>query len=438
LELDRPIAAPTPRELAPPDSVQLLRDGAEAFPAWLEAIASAQDEILVEMYWFDSDRTGWRFAEALMERARAGCDVFVLYDAVGSFGADRAMFAALEAAGARVLEFHPIAPWRKRFRLDVVWLRDHRKIIVVDAKVGFTGGINICDKAAPKDQGGEGWRDDAVKITGPAVLELRALFFDTWLRLGGPSPRRGAAVVRRARRALVAAARAQSGSMPPPPDPAVPVAPAPTWRERFQRAAARISRSGGEITPARPRGVRTPPRIQVLGHAAWGARRSIRNLYVRHIRAARKMILIENAYFIPDGIVRRALVAAARRGVEVRVIVPRRSDVPSVSYAARAMYAGLMRAGVHIHEWLDGMMHAKSAVIDGWATVGSYNLDYRSLFYNLEVNVASEDPGFAAQVEASIRADLARCTEVDPVAWAQRPWHQKFLEWVHYLVRQFL
>lgn len=417
------------------ESIELLRNGAEAYPAWLEAIASAQDEILLEIYWFESDRTGWRFANALIERARAGCDVFVLYDAIGSLGTDRAMFAAIEAAGGKVLEFHPVAPWRKRFRLDRVTLRDHRKLLVVDATVGFTGGMNICDKNAPREEGGEGWRDDAVKVTGPAVLEMRALFFDTWLRLGGPAPRRGAAVVRRARKALVAAARQQAASLPPPAlsDSHSPV----RWRERLYRAA-RISRPGTEITKSPVATMDVMPRIRVLGHDAWGARRSIRNMYLRHIRNAREKILIRNSYFVPDNRVRRALERAARRGVEVRVIVPARSDVPAVAYAGRALYASLMRAGVHIHEWLDGMMHAKTAVIDDWATVGSYNLDYRSLRYNLEINVAVRDPSFAAQVEQSFRADLAHCREIDPVAWARRPFLQKVLEWLHYLVRQFL
>jgi cardiolipin synthase len=429
VELDGRSTAPAPAP-ALPAAIELLRDGEEAFPAWLEAIASAQHEILLEMYWFGSDRTGQRFAAALMEKARAGCEVFVLYDAVRSLGTDRAMFTALEAVGARVLEFHPIAPWRKRFRFETVALRDHRKMLVIDAKVGFTGGINICDQAAPRAEGGAGWRDDAVRITGPAVLEMRALFFDTWLRLGGPSPRQGAAVVRRARKALVAAARAQTEPVTPPRE-AVPA-----WRMRLPGATTRPSPPAA-IVPAPASALRASS-VQVLGHAAWGARRSIRNLYVRKIRAAREKILIANSYFLPDSIVRRALKAAAQRGVEVRVIVPRDSDVPAVALAGKAMFARLMRSGVHIHEWVDGMMHAKTALIDGWATCGSYNLDYRSLLYNLEVNVASDDPGFATQVEQSLRSDLARCRQIDPSAWAKRPRLQKLMEWLHYLVRQFL
>ena len=403
-------------------SIQLLRNGAEAFPAWLEAIAGAQREILLEMYWFDSDRTGRMFAEALIERARAGVVVFVIYDSIGSLGTDRAMFEKMEAAGVKVREFHPIAPWRKRFRWGAIARRDHRKIIVIDEAVGFTGGINLCDQAASKESGGGGWRDDAVRVSGRAVTELRALFFDTWLRIGGPMPTRGPSVAPRARRQLTAAARYEAGQ------------PAATWRDRL----ARISRPQREITTTADRRITRRPAVQVLGHSTFGAQRTIRNLYVRQIRAARRCILIANSYFVPDNTVRRALERAARRGVEVRVIVPERSDVPSVGWAARALFTSLMRAGVHVHLWLEGMMHAKSAVIDEWATVGSYNLDYLSLRYNLEVNVASEDPAFVQSVETSFRGDLAMCREIDGTTWERRPVFERVIEWLAYLVRKVL
>ncbi len=403
-------------------TVQLLRNGDEAFPAWLEAIESAREEILLEMYWFDSDRTGRRFADALAERARAGVDVLLVFDSVGSLGTDRTMFDELKSAGVQIREFHPIAPWRARFRLDRVTMRDHRKILVVDEVVAFTGGINICDQAASKDEGGGGWRDDAVRVTGRPVVELRALFFDTWLRLGGKPPARRPGPARRARKQLTAAARFETGEI---------VAAPGGWRARISRVAAPSSEL--EITRTSQR-----PAVQVIGHNTWSAQRTIRNMYVRQIRSARYRILVANSYFLPDNTVRRALERAARRGVEVRVVVPEKSDVPSVGWAARALYASLMSAGVHVHFWLEGMMHAKSAVIDEWATVGSYNLDYRSLRYNLEVNVASREAAFVESVETSIRSDLARCREVDRAAWARRPWIEKVFEWCAYLVRKFL
>ena len=170
--------------------VTLLHDGVQCYPAMLEAIAAAEREVLLEMYWFGSDRTGWRFAEALMEKARAGIPVDVIYDAVGSIEADGALFDALRDAGCRVLEYNPIAPWRQRFRLGVVNNRNHRKMLIVDRKIGFTGGVNIGDPWAPEEEGGEGWRDDMIRIEGPAVEFMRRIFLHGWKStVGGTPPR---------------------------------------------------------------------------------------------------------------------------------------------------------------------------------------------------------------------------------------------------------
>ena len=381
-------------------TIELLRDGAATYPAWLQAIAAAQEEIVLEMYWFASDDTGRRFAGALAERARAGVDVRIIYDAIGSIGTDDAMWSMLTQAGAQVIEYHPLAPWRKRFSLTSISQRDHRKILVVDGTVAFTGGINIMDAAAPVAEGGAGWRDDAVKVTGWGAEELRRLFYDTWFKSGGPPPRRGGKIAARDRLALIGAARAQA------------------------------LRRKGVVEPV--------DQLQVIGHAARGAHRTMRSLYLWHIRHAEKRILIANAYFVPDVGVRRGLVRAARRGVEVRVIVPARSDVPSVAFASSAMFGRLVKAGVHIHLWESGMIHAKTAVIDDWATVGSYNLDYRSLLYNLEVNVASRASEFVAALEASFREDLGQTKEVSLADWKLRPFGQKMLEWIFYRLRKLL
>lgn len=378
------------------DSITLLRDGAEAFPAMLDAIEAAEREVVLEMYWLDSTPIGRRFVEALTARARAGVEVCVLYDAIGSLGADTSMYAPLVDAGGRVMEFNPIAPWRKRFRLTRISQRDHRKILVVDGAVAFTGGLNIGAPWLPAEDGGEGWRDDVVRVEGRAARELRQLFYDTWLRFGGPAPREADVSRRRSRELRVAASR-------------------------------ELARTDD------------PRVVAVLGHNAWGARRAIRRAYLTRVRGAREKILIANAYFLPDNTVRRALERAARRGVEVRVMVPRMGDVPSVTYATRALFAGMLRNGVHVHEWVRGVLHNKTGLVDGWATTGSYNLDYRSLRYNLEANVASAAPGFVAQVEASLRRDLQdSCEPVDLAAWRRRPWREKVLEWTCYLARKWL
>lgn len=420
-------------------TIRLLRDGAQAYPRWLEAIAAAQSEVLLEMYWFDSDSIGTRFANALIACAKRGVHVYVLYDGFGSFGVDRTQWARLREAGAHVIEFHPIHPWQERFHWSNVQQRDHRKILVVDALVGFTGGINICDPHLPVSEGGQGWRDNAVEVRGEAVLELRALFFDTWLRMGGPAPVTGAAVGWRMRRALTQAACEQLDSE----DVGAFSKSLDAAMDAIRLATSRRRRSmRTHLRPKRPaqreRRDRTVPRAQIIGHDSWGATRTIRNLYVKKIRAASRVILIANSYFAPDVPVRRALIEAAQRGVEVRVLVPRNSDVPVVAWAGRALYAGLLRAGVHIHEWLGSMLHAKTALIDDWATVGSYNLDYRSLRYNLEVTAASTEPSFVREVEASLREDLAKSEEILLSQWMQRPWWHRWLEWLAYAVRKFL
>jgi cardiolipin synthase len=417
---------------AMPRWIELLRDGTEAYPRWLAAIDSAESEVLLEMYWFDADTIGARFAAALERAARRGVHVFVLYDGFGSLGVDVAQWDRLRAAGAHVIEFHPVAPWAERFSLAKVQQRDHRKILVIDAHVGFVGGINISDHNLPVEQGGQGWRDDAVALRGEAVLELRSLFFDTWLRVGGPPPVTGAAVRWRLRRALTRAARVECDAQ----DRRDPFAAAlDATIDAVRVATSRRRRARGVRSPSASH---RPSRVRIIGHDSWGATRTIRNWYVKKINAARRVILIANSYFAPDLPVRRALIGAALRGVEVRVLVPQKSDVEPVAWAGRALYAGLLRAGVHIHEWTGSMLHSKTAVIDEWATVGSYNLDYRSLRYNLEVNAASDDAEFVREVEASIRTDLARSAQIDAAQWARRPLWKRALEWLAYLLRKIL
>ncbi len=376
------------------DRVALLRDGVEAFPAMLDAVASARHEVLVEMYWFDDSPVSRRFIAALTERARVGVAVRVSYDSIGSIGSDRGRFNELVAACGRVIEYNPIAPWRRRFRFGWVSQRDHRKIIVIDSRVAFIGGLNIGAPWAPAEEGGGGWRDDVARVEGTGAQRLRGLFYDTWCR--------------------------QSGDRP------ADVTPASNWgRLQAARKASGLALAAN-------------PDVTVLGHDAWGARRVIRRVYLQRIRGAERRIVIANSYFIPDLATCRALEQAARRGVEVRVIVPRVSDVPVVTWAARHLYTRLMKAGVHVHEYLGRVLHAKTALVDGWVTTGSYNLDSLSWRVNLEANMATAEPGFVRAVAASLSRDLADCEEVDPVSWTRRPWADKVRAWGWYLFRKFL
>lgn len=375
-------------------AVTLLRDGTTVFPTMLEAIAAARREVLLEMYWFDDAPVAKRIIAAMTERARAGIPVRVLYDAIGSLGAPDSRFQELLEAGGKVVEFNPIAPWRRRFRFGWIEQRDHRKMLILDGAVAFVGGLNIGLPWMACEEGGGGWRDDVARIDGAAAEKARTLFYETWRKQGGDCPHDVA------------------------------------WTPKKPlRVAAR------EVVHAAQVGA---GQVEVLGHDAWGARMIIRRRYLSHIRTARRRVLIANSYFLPDGAVRRALENAARRGVEVRVIVPRNSDVPAVAWATRALYARLMKSGVHVHEWTRCVLHAKTALIDDWATTGSYNMDARSWRYNLEANVATDDRDFVAAVERSLREDLRGSEEVDPAVWARRPWTERLQEWWFYLFRKTL
>ena len=344
----------------------------------LEAIAGASKEILLEMYWVGADSVGERFREALAQRARAGVDVRVVYDAIGSRGVTPAFWHALENSGGHTAEFHSVSPLDRHFRLDRVELRDHRKLLVVDGVMGFTGGVNLAKPWLAREQGGEDWRDDAVQVRGLAARELRTLFFRTWHEL---------------------------------------------TRETVPSDLLPLSRR------------QTRP-VWVLA-SQWRTRRSIHREYLSRIRRARMRIDIANSYFVPDRNVRRALSFAVHRGVDVRVLVPERSDVRIVQYATESLFETLLERGVRIWTLPAPMLHAKTAIIDDtFTTIGSYNLDYRSWRKNLEVNLAVEDRAFAGHVRASFEQDLARSHPVDETSWNQRPWTRRGMEWLAFAMRR--
>jgi cardiolipin synthase A/B len=369
--------------------VAILHDGAACLPAMLEAIENAEREILLEMYWFGSDKTGRRFAAALIDKAQRGIKVCVIYDAVGSFEAESDMFAEMKAAGCDVRQYHPIAPWRRRFNIGLVNNRDHRKILVVDQQVGFTGGVNLGDPWAPEEEGGGGWRDDMIRIEGVAALQMRAVFLYTWRELGGTDPMK------------------------------------PMSESELRDSGAKIPQDGSPV--------------RVLASHYRAARAAIRRSYLDEIRKARSHIFITNSYFVPDRIIRRALINAATRGVDVKVLLPGESDVPAVFYAGRHLYARLMRYKIELYEWQSTILHSKTAVIDDrWCTVGTYNMDYRSWRANLEVNVTVEDHGVASALSERFRADIARSAKVDPHHWRFRSLADRVFEQFFYLFRKLL
>ena len=360
--------------------VEVLRCGGEAFPAMLEAIAAAQRYVHLETYILADDDVGREFQRTLIERAKAGVRVRVMFDALGSYELPESFVEELRGAGVQVAEFHPIAPWRKRRGFNK---RDHMKILVVDGLVGFTGGINIGSDYAPIEAGGGGWFDVQARARGPVVADLDRLFASSWSRAAGEA----------------IAVEAMSHALPPPPH----------------------------------------MRAMVIHNFGLRNRSRKRIAYLHAIRASRTSVCLMSAYFIPDFGMRQALRRAARRGVEVHVIVPEVCDVRVVQLASRHLFVRLLRAGVHIHEWPARMMHAKIGVIDGlWSTIGSYNIDQRSLLHNLEASIVVFDAGFGARLHKLFYDELMKCREVSLRECKQRPWFVRARQWFWYQWRYWL
>ncbi|MGE3545623.1 MAG: phosphatidylserine/phosphatidylglycerophosphate/cardiolipin synthase family protein, partial [Kofleriaceae bacterium] len=361
--------ARTQTKWRPACEVTVLRDGEQTFPAMLEKLAAAKRSILLETYILAGDRTGNRFKSVLIERARAGVEIKIIYDAVGSLGLSDDWVEGLRAAGCEVIDFNPIAPWRRRFRLSH---RDHRKVVVVDHEVAFTGGLNIADDYASIAEGGRGWHDMHCRVTGPIVQDLARMFRRTWLRAGGK--------------------------------PFAPIPPAPPTLT-----------TGGSY-------------VRLLDNTRRRSRGTIRRAYLHVMRAARRSVLIENAYFLPDRGVRATMVRAVRRGVDVRVIVPGHSDVRLVEWASLYVLRRLSRLGVKLFRWRGPMMHAKTAVVDDtWSTIGSYNFDAQSRFSNLEVTVEILDPEVATTLSRQFERDAANSDPFDEQSWIRLPWWTKAL-----------
>jgi cardiolipin synthase len=357
--------------------VRFLRDAREAFPAMLEAIRGASREVLLEFYWITPDAVGSRFRDALAERAASGVSVRVIYDALGSVGMRGDWWRPLIAAGADVREYHALLAPERQF-LERLVQRDHRKLLVVDGAIGFTGGINLSHEWLGVEDGGGGWRDDAIAARGDVAQEMRALFYRTWRRITREKP------------------PADVRSLIPP-------------------RGARVY----VLTGQRRR------------------RRDIHREYLLRIRGARESIDIANAYFLPDHLMRQALYKAVAQGVRVRVLLPEVSDVPGVQFAVEGLWDRMMRQGIEIYAFPPPMLHAKTAVIDRrWVTIGSYNLDERRLRRNLEANLAVLDEAFARHVTASFERDLARAKRIEASTWERRPLVRRGAEWLALALRE--
>ncbi len=373
---------PYPSTYVPGNLVEVYYEGASCYSAMLQAIRNADRAVHMETYLLRSDAMGWTFARALAERAEAGVECALMYDSVGGMPVASDYLAFLRDAGVLVLEYHPIWPWlwpmRGPYSLN---RRNHRKILAVDGQVAFVGGMNISDHAMPKKQGGEGWFDVHLRIEGPAALGLNRLFIEEWVRQGGDEL------------------------------------------------------SSPEIAPANPEGVP----VRIVENGRHHRRAMVRAAYMDSLVHARERIWIMNGYFAPDRRFVRALMRAGRRGVDVRVIVPGQSDINVIMWAGQHLYERLLAAGVRLYEWNASVLHAKVAVVDGkWLTIGTYNLDHRSLRYNLEVNAMVLARETASAVERTLAQAAESCRPLRLEKWKARSRLARLRSWLCYLFRSWL
>jgi cardiolipin synthase A/B len=385
----------THRPLVAGNRVDLLVDGPATHAAQLAAIAHARHHVHLIAYILDDDEVGGKYRDALIERARAGVRVRVMFDSVGGITVGREYRKALEDAGVEVHEYAPINPLEE----PEVWRmsrRNHRKLLVVDGRVAFTGGIGISDSYSTSPLAGatkSGWRDTHIRITGPAVAEFQRLFFEDWEREAGPIPA----------------------------DPRY----WPKLSPRGDELVRAVAKEGEDLSEL----VLNPFQRWFQHVHRDREHHSIYASYLAAISASQQRVWITQAYFAPNPEFLDALARAARRGSDVRLLVPANSDVGLLLYASRHEYGPLLDAGVRIFEYDGPVLHAKTAVVDGvWSTVGSSNLDYRSFIHNDEANAIIIGRPFGREMEQMFESDLTSSREVTRAAWRKRPMGERLMQ----------
>ncbi|WP_371866370.1 cardiolipin synthase [Duganella radicis] len=361
----------------------LLFDGPQTMSEMLKAIAGARNHINLETYIFDQDELGLKFADALIEKQQQGVTVNILYDSVGTIGVPAEFFARMRKAGIHLIEFNPVNPAKVSGEGWKINNRDHRKVLIVDGKMAFTGGINISATYAksslfrsaskPTDKSQVGWRDTHIKVEGPAVQTFQWLFVRQW-------------------------ASQDKDDLPE--------------ADYFPKPVI----AGDKV-------------VRVLGSAP-GGQFEIYKAYALAIQEAKKSIHLTSAYFVPDRQTVDALIAAAKRGVDVKIVLPGVSDSGLVFYAGHAFYDDLLSAGVKIYQLKLAVLHAKTAVIDGaWSTVGSTNIDTRSFLHNSELNVIVMGEAFGVEMEKAFQEDMKDSNLITLEQWRDRPFVNRMKEW---------
>jgi cardiolipin synthase len=356
--------------IVPGNSAQALVNGDEIFPAMLDALRGARTTITFEMYIYWSGRVGKAFAEVLSERARAGVKVHVLIDGVGSGKIEHAYIEEMEAAGVEVRRYNP----PRFYTLDRLNNRTHRKIVVIDGRIAFTGGVGIADQWLGNAEDSAHWRDTHFRLEGPAVAHMQAAFMDNWTEVTG--------VVLHG-----------TDYFPP------------------------LTQTGTQAA-------------QVFWSSPTSGSQSMHLMYLLSLAAARKSILLSMAYFVPDEVTVQMLVAAVKRGVAVRMIVPGpHIDATVVQRASRARWGPLLLAGAEIYEYQPTMFHCKVMVVDEvWTSVGSTNFDNRSFALNDEANLNIYDRDFAMRQARIFEDDVKRARRITFEDWNNRPWTEKLGE----------
>lgn len=360
--------------------VETLLNGNQIFPAMLNAIRAAEKTITFETYIYWSGNIGREFVDTLSEKARQGVRIHVLLDWVGSQKMKESSIQKMRDAGVEIEKYHPLK-WYTWRRLNN---RTHRKILVVDGKIGFTGGVGIADEWNGDAQGPDNWRDTHYRIEGPVVAQLQAAFTDNWTKLTG-----------------------------------------------------NVLHSGEYFPELKENGLHF---AQVFKSSREGGADSMHLMYLLSIAAAKKSVHLSMAYFVPDELAREAMVAALKRGVAIQIILPGRYiDKTLVRSASRGTWGPLLQAGAEIFEFQPTMFHCKVLIVDElWVSVGSTNFDNRSFKLNDEANLNVCNQQFAERQVTNFKADLARARQITLQEWENRPWKEKAREYVLEIIQSQL
>jgi cardiolipin synthase len=353
------------------NKVELLVDGPITYDAMFTAIENAKNHINMETYIIENDEIGQRFSKLLISKQSSGVQVNLIYDSVGSLSTPKTFFDSLKESGINVLEYNPINPLntRKGWQFNQ---RDHRKLLIIDGQIAFVGGINISSVyssgsfgRAKVTKNKQSWRDTHLRMEGPVVSEFQKLFMTTWSQQKGKT-------------------LAVKNYFPD------------------------LTNQGGEV-------------VRAIGSSPDEPYSQIYSTLISAINSAETQVFITNAYFVPDPKLLAALKDAVQRGVDVRLLLPEKTDSNMVFYASRSYYDELLKANVKIYERQDAMLHAKTAMIDGvWSTIGSTNLDWRSFTYNQEINAVVLGQGFGTQMQSMFEKDLESSTLITLESWRSR------------------